>query len=875
MLLATILVALLLVIVGSISYAYFSAQTEEERQEAELSMATLSLRFVDNDNGINAEMKFGETVTKKFLIENTGTAEASLSIDWYNLINTYLDGSLTYSLSYSDSENGEYTVIRPKSNVPVSSKMVHQTLEGEISVPADETYYYNLKITLNDLPAKDQSSDLNAKFSTMFNVGQPIKYRYYRLQVNPNGGIWNGHSSTQEYLLKNNDTLQLEIPTRVGHTFDGWQMIGISSDIIDDTFTMGIGDAVLIANWTPNKYTLTIDTNGGDYFAETSLEMNYGSSINLGTPTREGYTFTGWTTSAGTLEDNVFTMSEARDVTLTANWQINNYKYIVYHHQMNTDGVNYTLVGADTDEGEAQFNSTVTPGVKTYTGFTSPTTQSLTIKEETTYPPVLNKIDYNYARNKYTLTIDPAGGTYGGSTSVEMFYGSTTTLSLPVRTGYNFSNWTTTSGTINGNNFTMGISNATITASYTPKTFSVTFNANGGTTSTASKTVTYGSTYGDLPIPTYSGYNFLGWYTTGSGGNQITSSTKVVLSDDQTLFAHWKKKDPVADTLAKLNIISKGTVSNFDAAAITEADSGVYQMADDYGTSYYYRGVISNNYVKFAGFYWRIIRVNGNGSLRIIYDGTSAHANGESSADRFISTDKIYNIHYNDAKYVGWMYGPSGTTASTSKAEAQTNAASSNLKGTVDSWYITNIANKGYGSAVSDTLFCNDRSTPGQSLTGWSDDTGLGYGSAYTAFGATARSRVWNSIAAQAQFKCPQKNDAFTVNDTTKGNGALTYPVGLITADEIMAAGSGKYGTANQSYYLYKGLNHRYWSFSPCFLNYNDFMFVVDSYGAFNSWTGSSTGDVAPVINLSAEYVSEMIGTGISTDPYRASDVSA
>ena len=868
MLYTTIAVLLLITIIGAVSYAYFTTTGTTQKQDTSLSMATLSLRFADNDNGIDAKLGFGETVTKKFLIENTGTAEASLSLDWNNMVNTYLNGSLTYRLTYSSEEDGVYEEILPSSNVPTTSTPLTQTMVSELSVPVGETYYYNLEITLNDLPDINQSDDLDAIFTTSFDVGQPLKYRYYKLKIDPNGGSWREFTSPQEYLLKNEETKTIENPTRVGYTFSGWDIKGVSAKLEDNLFTMGISDAELIARWEVKQYQLTIDANGGTYEGESTRQMGFGSSIEISNPTRVGYTFTGWTVNGGTLEGTTYTMSEAKNSTLTANWQVNNYKYIVYHHQMNVSGSGYTLVSADTDEGEAAYGTTVTPGVKTYTGFTSPSLQDLQIKAETAYPPVQNRIDYNYARNQYTLTINANGGTYSGETTQSMYYDSTNTLNVPVKTGYNFANWSATSGTINGNNFTIGNGNATITANYTPKNFSVTFNPNGGTTSTGSKTVTYDATYGTLPTPTYVGYEFLGWFTTTSGGTQVTSSTKVSITGNQTLFAHWKKKDPAKETLAALNITSNGVKNGFDAAATTA--EGIFEMEDDYGTSYYYRGAVENNYVKFAGFYWRIIRVNGDGSLRIIYDGNQAYANGANNAGRFINTGTKYNTNYNDNKYVGWMYGPAGTTTSTSKEEAQTNIEDSTIKGVVDAWYKTNIADKGYGSAVSDTLFCNDRTTPGKASTGWSSDTGLGYGTQVTAYGATVRTKVWNSVASALTFKCPQKNDAFTVNDTTKGNGALTYPVGLITADEIVAAGSGKYNTVNRKYYLYNPSTW-YWSLSPYYFSgTSSSVFNVVTSGQLGNYFVNGVGAVAPVINLSSEYVKTLRGTGTMTYPYQA-----
>ncbi len=329
--------------------------------------------------------------------------------------------------------------------------------------------------------------------------------------------------------------------------------------------------------------------------------------------------------------------------------------------------------------------------------------------------------------------------------------------------------------------------------------------------------------------------------------------------------------DPSKDTLKHLNIkVNEGT-PNFVAAATT--DEGVYAMEDDYGTSYYYRGAVTNNYVKFAFFYWRIVRINGDGSLRIIYDGTKGYANGVSNKGRLAYTEKAFNAEWYDNKYAGWMFGGAPGTASTSKAQAQTNETNSDIKTFVDSWYKKTIVDQNLGDKVADVVFCNDRSTPGKAETGYSDDTGLGYGSNYTAYGATARTNVWNTDVSKVQprFTCPQKNDAFTVNDENKGNGDLTYPVGLITADEVLAAGSGKYGAKNSSYYLYKGL--WYWSLSPYRFNVDASVFMVYSGGGLsNFYVSYPGGGVAPVINLKPEYVKTMIGDGTINNPYRDSN---
>ncbi len=317
---------------------------------------------------------------------------------------------------------------------------------------------------------------------------------------------------------------------------------------------------------------------------------------------------------------------------------------------------------------------------------------------------------------------------------------------------------------------------------------------------------------------------------------------------------------------------------NFVTAATT--DEGIYALEDDFGTSYYYRGTSQTNYLKYGknkdgqDMYWRIIRINGDGSLRIIYDGTQAYTNGIANETRYAKVGQGWNTQYRENKYVGYMFGGAQGEASTSKEQAQKNETSCDAKVAVDAWYKENIIDTGYGTNVIDAIFCNDRSTPGEATTGLIGDTGLGYGKNATGYGVTARAGVWKTDNVAPKFTCEVKNDAFTVNESEKGNGALTYPVGLITADEILAAGSGKYATANSSYYLYKSSNYYGLSLSPCNMNQNGlvYLFVVTSGGALN-YVDRGLGAIAPVINLSAEYASELIGDGTITNPYRAEGV--
>ncbi len=1159
----------LIIIIGSIilislvtTFGYFVINTNNERRmSADLQTGTMSLIFSDGNPGINATLDFGETITKKFTIENTGTLDGSLSIDWDKFTNTYLPGSLSYNLTYQESEDGEEIEILPTANMPTSKEELKQLLVGEVSVPAGKKYYYNLNITLNNTEY-DQTADLNAIFVTKFDVGQPVKYKYYTLSIDPNGGTWNDFVNIQTYELMNNETKEIENPTRFGYDFKGWELIGTSSKIESTTFTMGIANTTLKAKWEGNKhnitiivdgeettrevkygetieltapskegytfggwiatngtiegnyftlntdedvtitavleankykykvehrlqnigghgyetieteideasygtvispevktyqgftspdkisktieidtenptknvitynylrneYHLSIDPAGGNYQGNTDKTMYYEETTTIDTPTREGHTFTGWEVTGGELTDNTFKMGNS-DANLVAKWVANDYDYIVYHKKMNTDGSTYTTSASEV--GQAKFNANVSPDVKNYAGFTSPPKGNLTIKVETSTPPTLNVLNYNYSRNKYdltinpqgglyegssantvesmyyetskilktpvrdgytfngwtnlggtltgntftlsenrnsgvtanwtvnkykyttnhyqmntdgstytlikseentvdygtevtpgvesytgftspatkslivgsneetnkidyyygrkqfTLTINPNGGTYNGNTTLTKYYGENVTIGIPTKTGYNYSWQKTGEGNLSGNTYTIGNGNATLTANWTPVTFTVTFNANGGTPVTQSQTVTYDSKYIMPNNPTYTNYEFLGWFTESSGGTQITANTDVKITANQTLYAHWKKNGPAEKTLAKLGKTSKSGTPNFAESATTnETADGLYSMEDDYGTSYYYRGAVTDNYVKFVGYYWRIIRINGDGSIRIIFDGKGAYANGTNFTDRVAIQNIAWNTTYNnDAKYAGLMYGGSNGTASTSKSQAQSNETSTNIKSQLESWYKTNISDRNYDSYVSDNIFCNDRSTASTPQTWWvNESTTPGYGNNNTAFGGFQRFSSYNDNFNEnnpsPKLTCTNKNDAFTKSDTEKGNGKLDEKIGLITVDEINLAGSGKGGGINKNYYLYKG--SYYWSASPNNFNIGKLsIYGINPNGGFIGFyvnqanvDGLSYG-VVPVINLSAETVLGMQGTGTQSDPFK------
>lgn len=299
-------------------------------------------------------------------------------------------------------------------------------------------------------------------------------------------------------------------------------------------------------------------------------------------------------------------------------------------------------------------------------------------------------------------------------------------------------------------------------------------------------------------------------------------------------------------TLAALGLTVSSGTPNFTKTSIDDGTNGIYSAKDDLGTSYYFRGNVTNNYVKFANKYWRIIRINGDGTIRMIYAGTSAHANGydDSSANDMSIGESAFNSSYNDKTYVGYMYGTAGAYT---YANAHSNTTNSTIKTKLDSWYDTNIVNTGNEKYIADAIYCNDRSV----------SSGTGIGETDTTY--AAKTRISNG---QPTLKCTNNNDKF-IKSTTIGNGKLTRMIGLITSDEVMYAGGTT--STNTEYYLYSG--KYYWTMAPnSFASGNALVIGVSARGILLGNGVSGTRTVRPVVSLKSDAISG--GSGTAASPF-------
>ena len=314
-------------------------------------------------------------------------------------------------------------------------------------------------------------------------------------------------------------------------------------------------------------------------------------------------------------------------------------------------------------------------------------------------------------------------------------------------------------------------------------------------------------------------------YVKDEAGNQ---------SDTTTKSAQTTPNGQTSDTILAGITVKTGTPT-FSIIATT--DKGVYKVSDPVygGYSYYWRGAVTNNYVKFANKCWRIVRINGDKTMRLIYDGATCHANGTSTEDSIAVASTAYNTSYNQSNYVGWTY--TGTSQRTLSGTA------SNAKTQLESWYNSNIGNNTtYSSKVADGKYCNDRNAA--SGYTWSINGSNFYYAAYNRINTGAPTLACNS------------GDIYTLK------------VGLITADEVIYAG-GK-NTNNTSYYLYN--EQVYWTMSPA--NYGIYgvgVLVVNSSGYLNNGytdSVSSTFGLRPVINLKADTLFAAGGNGTLNNPY-------
>ena len=378
---------------------------------------------------------------------------------------------------------------------------------------------------------------------------------------------------------------------------------------------------------------------------------------------------------------------------------------------------------------------------------------------------------------------------------------------------------------------------------------------------------------------------------------RVETSQHVIPETTKQILANNEVKEGPVDMF---NYASNGSyISSFDpeegpqyGSEPSQVTNGLYSMNDEDGVSYYYRGAVTNNNVQFGEYasdyyvyennglyyqslescreanvgyedertqvklasqgdkmYWKIVRVNGDGSLRLIYNGTSANPDNSDLVNSFAVGKIPYNLESNDPKYTGYTYD---------------NGTDSFIKKEVDTWYKNTLGSSIYDSKVIGGRFCSDSS--GYKNASEYDVSEAMFGDLtdvymYSSMGDRLANFQKNSPGNNAPtLSCPATEETY--------GGSYRLKAGLITADELTLAGESSYVVGNS--YLNPGDSQMwYWSMTPAVFNFGDAR-VWDEFEVLDRDYVYIGFAVRPVINVTTDdgFTS---GDGTASSPYKIS----
>ena len=594
---------------------------------------------------------------------------------------------------------------------------------------------------------------------------------------------------------------------------------------------------------TPESYTLTLDPNGGSV-STTSKTVTYDSTYGeLPTPTRTGYTFNGWKGKNlysdlyniifGELSYNNGIFKQTSDDGTTHYFELQGFKDLAY---VKSVASNY-----DISIGKKTFSFTADG---TYNGL------RLKINGDKQDNYVLFNTPFLENGKTYTLSFQVINSTAGSISwnNLQIEEGSKATVYEPI--------YVTSSTKVTLT------SNHKLVANWTSNTYSVTLNVTNGTGS-STKTVAYGNS-ATFTVSPNSGYKLeLETNTCGGTLRGNTYTVSKVASNKSCSIGFKLDVPPAGSTLLAAIKYYNPTIktrTDFDTA-FTKTNTGtLYKATESIAGStpkdvYYFAGDAKNNWVKFAGFYWRIIRTNHDDSVRLLYSGPS-----HNTTQGYIGTSK-FNSSFNNPMYVGYKYGTSGSLVNNRK-----NTNNSTIKTYIDNWYNNKLSS--YSKYIStEAVYCNDRELA----------SGQTY-STSSSFNYAPQGRL--SINKTPTYNCTNKKDAFSGSNS---EAKLTYPIGLMTADELAYAG-GRTVLSLPSPYAWYYLNSVggsitgntwWWLLSPINWTGNySMVYLVDKGGTLEGYYAVlDPNAVRPAISIKscALYTS---GNGAPETPYEISTTS-
>lgn len=407
---------------------------------------------------------------------------------------------------------------------------------------------------------------------------------------------------TQQIVLKGaTAAVPTDNPTKTGYTFSEWVTADGGSTVYD--FTKVVREKTSVyASWSANTYTVTYNGNGSTGGSTADSAHTYGTATALtangfkreytvtfnpnytgssSTDKTAAYTFAGWNTEADGSGTSYDDKASVKNLTGTNNGTVTLYA------QWTPTSVTYTPTRAG----------------YTFAGwYTDASCSGSRADSDGIYTPTGNMTLYaKWAPESYTVTLNTNEG--AGGTSLTS-YTCGTVITLPTdwtKTGYTFAGWYDNED-YRGNPVTeisaTDTGDKTFWAKWTPKSYQVTFDNQGadGGDATASKNVTYGSTYGDFPVPTRTGYTFKGWYTEENGqGTEVNAGTTVTTASAHTLHAYWKD-----ETAPNKPVLQDGVT--LPAGWTNDQTTIPLKLYDGVGVTELWVSVDEKDYIKVDGF---------------------------------------------------------------------------------------------------------------------------------------------------------------------------------------------------------------------------------------------------------------------------------
>lgn len=453
---------------------------------------------------------------------------------------TFIMPSNTVRLVTKYEDDNHILTVNPGGKTYSGIEATTRVIEAPSQVPYNVTYNYNYTGASTTTVTANRTFNkwtLSGSGSISSTTSAKIDYVY---------GSGNG-TLTASYTT---EALTLPTVTREGYTLLGWST---SSSATSTSNSPGgaytpTGDVTLYAVWKVNTYTITFDGNGKTGGTMSNQSFTYGTAKNLSSNaySKTGHTFKGWSTSKDgeVAYTNAQSYSATSNATLYAVWEPNTYTVT-----FNKNGGTGTMPNQTFTYGvsKALEPNLFTKTNYAFAGWATTSSGAVAYTDAQSYSATANATLYaKWVNSTYTVTFNPNGG-LGTMANQTFTYGTAQNLTANAFTkeGHVFSGWSTTkNGAVaytDSQSYT-ATANVTLYAVWTPATYTITFNSNGGTGEIANQTFTYGVPQ-SLTSNTFTRhwYNFIGWSTTANGTVEYTNASNYSATADVTLYAVWER----------------------------------------------------------------------------------------------------------------------------------------------------------------------------------------------------------------------------------------------------------------------------------------------------------------------------------------------